>query len=212
MADKDEQSGRRTVKVREAVALFDDADSLEKAVDELEIHGFDQGSFSLLATDEALEGKLGHLYKRVQDYEDDADSPRQAFVDSNSVTEGKAFAFSVPVYLGVAAGAAGVFATGGTLAALIGAGLAGGIAGTAVGAALAGFLGQRNAERIEKQLEEGGLLLWVSVPEKELEERAIKVLKDCGGRDVHVHEIERPYGITEEELREEQPDPWLTKD
>ena len=53
-------------KVREAVAVFDDVSSLEAAVADLRAAGFEEGSISLLAAHDAVERKLGHMYRRVE--------------------------------------------------------------------------------------------------------------------------------------------------
>jgi hypothetical protein len=53
--------------VREAVAVFDDPDTLEAAVFALETHGFDRAAFSLLADEATVERKLGQRYRRRGD-------------------------------------------------------------------------------------------------------------------------------------------------
>src|SRR4051794_41429171 len=55
-------TGRTTV--REAVAVFEDVGELEATVADLEAAGFAEDAFSLLAADEAVERKLGHVYRR----------------------------------------------------------------------------------------------------------------------------------------------------
>src|SRR4051812_49509579 len=55
-------TGRATV--REAVAVFEDVGELEATVADLEAAGFAEDAFSLLAADEAVERKLGHVYRR----------------------------------------------------------------------------------------------------------------------------------------------------
>ncbi len=46
--------------IREAVAVFDDAEALQAAIDELESSGFDRAEISLLAGAKSVEEKLGH--------------------------------------------------------------------------------------------------------------------------------------------------------
>ena len=65
--------------IREIVAVFDDADALDDAVNELEMHGFDRAAFSLLASEEAAREKLGHPYERVSEMEDEPKAPRETF-------------------------------------------------------------------------------------------------------------------------------------
>ena len=73
--------------IREAVAVFDDAATLEKAVYALETHGFDRAAFSLLAEEAAVERKLGHRYRRVAEMEDEPDAPRETFFSKVSRAE-----------------------------------------------------------------------------------------------------------------------------
>ena len=55
----------------EAVAVFHDVVSLDDAVASLIDAGFDKDDISLLASDAAVEEKLGHRYERVEELEDD---------------------------------------------------------------------------------------------------------------------------------------------
>ena len=58
--------------VREAVTAFDDLEHFQAAVDELLSSGFDRAELSLIARDDAVVEKLGHIYRRVEEVEDDA--------------------------------------------------------------------------------------------------------------------------------------------
>ena len=50
--------------VREAVAVFETAETLQAAIDELLISGFNRAELSLLAGEHAVEEKLGHHYTK----------------------------------------------------------------------------------------------------------------------------------------------------
>tara|TARA_R110000737_G_scaffold317421_1_gene328072 strand:+ start:190 stop:450 length:261 start_codon:yes stop_codon:yes gene_type:complete len=71
--------------IREAVAVFDNAKSLEDAIAELQSSGFDRAEISLLAGEHAIEEKLGHLYAKTEDIEDDPDVPSVAYFSSESI-------------------------------------------------------------------------------------------------------------------------------
>ena len=176
----------------EAVAVFDDAQQLQDAIDDLLNHGFDQADISLLASDEAVEQKLGHLYERVQQLEDAEDAPRKEYVSTASRGDAQGGLIGGLMYVGALAAAGAVFASGGTLGlALAGAAAAGG-AGGAAGAVLAKFIGDRHAKELQTQLDRGGLLLWVRTRDPELEARAEQILRKHAGRDVHLHEMPDP--------------------
>ena len=114
---------------REAVGIFHDEKSLRSAADALMISGFDRSYLSLLASDKAVDQKLGHHYDRVAELEDDPDVPTQAYVGSDSRVEGQAAVIGGLVYVGAIASIGAIVASGGTATiALIGAMVAGGAA------------------------------------------------------------------------------------
>ena len=175
---------------REAVGIFHDEKSLRSAADALMISGFDRSYLSLLASDKAVDEKLGHHYERIAELEDDPDVPTQAYVGSDSRVEGQAAVIGGLVYVGAIASIGAVVASGGAATlALIGAMVAGGAGGGALGAVLARLLSKQHAARLETQLQRGGLLLWVRTPDAEHEQRAIEILRQHGAEDVHVHTL-----------------------
>jgi hypothetical protein len=165
---------------REAVAVFDSADALDAAVFALETHGFDRAAFSLLASEEAVEQKLGHRYQLVKEVEDDPAAPRDTFYSRVSRLEA--------TYLPAPALAAigGLMFAGATVAlpAVIAAG-----GGFLLGAALGGLIHQHHAARVKEQLERGGLVLWVGVRDAAQEEKALQILREHSAHDVHAHEV-----------------------
>lgn len=176
----------------EAVAVFEKAEHLQDAIDALLNRGFDQADISLLASDKAVDEKLGHLYRRVEHLEDSADAPRKEYVSTAARGDAQGGLIGGLMYVGALAAAGAVFASGGTLGlALAGAAAAGG-AGGAAGAALAKMIGDRHAEELQTQLDRGGLLLWVRTRDHEMEQRAEGVLRRHHGRDVHLHELPDP--------------------
>ncbi|MCR9221963.1 MAG: hypothetical protein NXI21_17200 [Alphaproteobacteria bacterium] len=175
--------------IREATAYFDSADALQGAIDALLSAGFDRAELSLLAGQRTVEEKLGHLYGRTAELEDDPKAARTAYVSTESLGDAEGALIGAPLYVAATATAGVVLATGGTMAAaILGAALAGG-AGGAVGGLLAKLVGDRRAARIEEQLAHGGLLLWVRTRDAAHEERAVEILGRHSGQDVHLHAI-----------------------
>lgn len=68
----------------EAVGVFDDANSLQGAIDEILSSGFNRAEIGLLASEHAVEEKLGHAYEKVEQLEDDLSVPRAAYVSTES--------------------------------------------------------------------------------------------------------------------------------
>lgn len=175
--------------VREAVGVFDDADTLQAAIDDLQEHGFDRVQISVLASEDAIEEKLGHVYAKVEDAEDDPDAPRTIFVDKSDLGDAEGAVIGAPLYLAAVTTAAVVAASGGTLLTAIAATAAAGAAGTAVGSVFADLIESHHAEYLQKQLDRGGLLLWVNTATPEQEQKAREILQKHSAHDVHLHDI-----------------------
>ncbi|MEQ9487414.1 MAG: hypothetical protein RIM72_00290 [Alphaproteobacteria bacterium] len=173
--------------VREAVGVFNNADSLVAAIDELQSSGFDRAEISLLASESAVQEKLGHMYEKVSDLEDDPAAPRTAYVSTESIGDAKGSLIGGLIYVGAMAAVGSIVASGGSLGiALIGATALGGTGGF-IGAILAEWVGKHHADFLQEQLDHGGLILWVRTRDETHEKRATKILSSHSAYDVHVH-------------------------
>ena len=175
--------------VHEAVGVFHDPAQMQAAIDELQIHGFMRHEISVLAGEDTIHQKLGHLYKRVKEAEDDPKAPRAVFISSEEISVAKAAAVAIPLFI-AAVSAAGVVVTSGGLIldALIYAATAGTV-GAGIGSMLATFIAKQRAEYLEKQIERGGILLWVHLRSPDMEKTAREILRKYSAEDVHVHDI-----------------------
>lgn len=198
-----------TVSVREAVGVFHEWAALQAAVDELMAHGFDRSEISLLAGEKTVQSKLGHVYEKVKELEDDANAPRMAYIGRDSLTEAKAFTITGLGYLGVVAATGAIVASGGSMALLIGGAAAMGGGGLLLGRWLAKAIGRERAASIEAQLNKGGLLLWVRTKDGEHERRAVEILTKHRADDVHVHDVVTETEPATDPLAGLQPDPFL---
>lgn len=183
------ENEQKTNTIREAVGYFETAKDLQAAIDGLLSSGFDRAEISLLATEHAIEEKLGHAYRRVEELEDDATVPRTYFVSNEAIGAAEGTLIGAPLYVAAVTAAGAILASGGSiLAAYVGAAIAGGSSGF-IGSVLAKLLDNRHAQRIEEQLDHGGLLLWVRTWDEGDEEKALDILNKHSGHDVHVHSI-----------------------
>jgi len=174
--------------IREAVAVFEEADRFQAAIDELESSGFDRAEISLLASSDVVAEKFGHMYERVAEIADDVNVPRAAYVSTESIGDAEGGLIGGLFYVGAVTAIGAVVASGGTLmAALAAAALAGG-AGGMVGSALALLVGKHHADYLQGQLDRGGILLWVRTRDAAHEVRATEILTRNSGHDVHIHE------------------------
>jgi len=203
-------TGNYKYSIREAVGLFSAPEPLERAIDELEIAGFDRATLSVLASDVAIKERVDHLYRNVAEIADDRHVPQGAFVGSDSRVEGAAALIGVPCYVGSVAGA-GVAAVGfgaATAATIAGCAL-GGVVGAGLGALLSGAITRRHKHEVSEQLAKGGFVLWVSLRDDDAQRRALCILGNAGGREVHVHEFEREWTLKDRPLSKVQFDPLL---
>lgn len=194
---------------REAVGVFHEWVQLRAAVDELLLNGFDRAEISMLAGEKVVERKLGHVYRKVSELEDDMSVPRVAFVGRDSLVEGRASAIGVLGYLGAATAVGAVVASGGALAWVILAGAAAGGGGAALGTLLARAMGRNHGKDLQAQIDKGGLLLWVRTCQASREAGATEILRKHGAEDVHVHDFEGARVPEINPMGGWQPDPFL---
>jgi hypothetical protein len=173
--------------VHEVVGIFHNAGDLQIAIDELLSSGFDRAEISLIAGEHAVEKKLGHAYRKVGAMADDPTVPRTAYVSTEAIGDAQGGLIGGLFYVGAIVAAGAVVVSGGTLAAAIaGAAIAGGTGGL-IGSVLATWVGDHHGRYLERQLEQGGLLLWVRTWDSAEEALALAVLKKHSGDRVHVH-------------------------
>ena len=170
----------------EAVAVFHDAAELDAAVDALKKAGFKNDALSLLASEHAVEKKLGHRYERVEELEDCEEAPRVTYRTQADLDDSEGTIIGSLTFLPAAIAAGTVVASAGVVAAAV-TGTA--IAGALIGTVLTRWLDQKHADLLQEQLEHGGLLLWVNTPTDDERDSAIRILLDHGGIDVHVHDF-----------------------
>jgi hypothetical protein len=195
--------------VREVVAVFHDAEKLEAAANALLKAGVPERRLSLLGDKETVAKRLGHHFEPVEMMEDDPRIPQSAFVFKEDRQAAEAVAIGLPMYVGAMGGALMLVASGGALAAVLLAAAAGGTVGAGLGAVIAEAIGKTHADRMEENLRNGGILLWVFVEDAAEEQEAIEILEREGGTDVHAHDIARTMGEEESPLKGWNPDPFL---
>jgi hypothetical protein len=174
--------------VREAVAVFDHAAHLQAAIDELLSSGFNRAELSLLAGERAVREKLGH-HGSIASLADNPNAPRTNYVSPEAIGDAEGAVIGALMYVGAMTATGAVVASGGALAALIiGTTLAGG-SGALIGVAMAKFIGDHHAAHLQKQLDRGGLLLWVRAWNEADERTAAAILRKHSGADVHIHDF-----------------------
>jgi hypothetical protein len=169
--------------IREAVALFDDAGQLERAVSDLQGVGFDRADISFLA------------HRVVEQTPDDSrhlaessSTPREAPVTETDIRQLRVLRTSMAATIAAFAAAGFAVATGGATALVAAAAVAAGGGVGAVGALAGAKLGDAEIAYFEEQLARGGALLWLHLGAPDAEGRAMKVLRRYSSL-VEIHEF-----------------------
>jgi predicted butyrate kinase (DUF1464 family) len=170
----------------EAVAIFHDVAKLDEAVAALIDAGFEKDEISLLASEAAVEEKLGHRYQRVEEMEDDRDAPRVAYRTLADFAENERTIANSLTYLPAILAAGTVVASAGVVAAAV---TGAAVGGAVLSTVLAGWLDKTHADHLQEQMEHGGLLLWVNTPTEERQKTAVRILDDHAASDVHIHDF-----------------------
>lgn len=168
------------VAVREAVGIFDDQASLQAAIDELSLSGFDRLDLGLLdtaATDPNIPPEVqadDPTVKRV---------PYTAPESMGNAQGGLIAGFALLPAMGAAAATAGA-----AIVATVAATAATGGVGALIGGAMAYAIARKRADTITDQENQGGHLLWVRARSAEQEQRALDILSRHSAHHVHGHD------------------------
>lgn len=176
----------------EAVALFPDPHAVEAAVEELLTGGFDHGDISILAREAVVRARLGHRIESTVRAADDPAIPRRSWVEPETRMEGRGALAAILGYAGAITALSLTFATGGAAAAAIGAAVLGAGAGAGLGIGLGKVFDERLAREFQKQLDGGGILVWVHIRDESAATRAMSVLTSHGAHHVHIVATPRP--------------------
>ena len=175
--------------VREAVGAFRSSESLESAVSALASAGWDKAEMSLLAQDSAFDPGIPARGHDMRQAADEADAPRSVVLVEEDLRQGRTLATSMAAAIAAfAASGATILTGGGALAAAVGAAAAGSGAAAAVNV-IGRWLGDNRAHFLNEQIDQGGILLWVTVHDADQARSASEILRRYGASNVHVHEI-----------------------
>lgn len=173
--------------IREAVGIFESETALQEAIDELTISGFERAEMSIIGNEASMQKVFHVKYKDPKQLVDNQKTPRGVNFMPEDEGAAEGAIISVSTLAGVVAA---LIATGSlTAQSATPAAIIGGVAGTAIGGALANLIGDSHAQQVQKQLEAGGLVLWVRTTHEEKEKIAYDILKKHGASNVHLHTI-----------------------
>lgn len=179
-----------TQKVREVAGIFDDLEKMQNAIRELEVSGFERHQISVLGNERQMKDSLGTAKIDPKKLEDDPVAPRVANVSPEDVGVAQGAIVGGGTLIGLAAAAVaagGILVTGAALTTIV----LGGLGGSAAGGILAKLLGDRYNHFFQKQIDNGGILLWISTPTSQEEEKAKSILSDYGATEIDAHDVDR---------------------
>lgn len=167
------------VPVRETVGIFPDEPSMQAAIDELHLAGFDRFELSVVDHEklEAPDAPSAALA-------DDPATPRRPYTDPESVHEAEAglvAGFALVPAMGAAAVAAG------TGAAIVATAATGGL-GALIGGGLAYAIARRHAAQKAALLAQDNLMLFVRTRSDTHERKAAEIFKRNGADHVSAHD------------------------
>jgi len=184
MADK-----TKSETVREAVGVFFDARHMREAIKDLLSSGFDRTELGLLTDENTVKQSLGDLYTQINQFSDDPDAPRTAFVEKESSADLMHGSLGALSFAAVTVAGGAIVATAGVLAGGVMAAVAGAAAVGAISAVLGALIGENDAEHLEEQINEGHMLLFVRTHSAAEEKHAVDVLSRHSGYDVRVYTV-----------------------
>lgn len=153
--------------IREVVGLFADRPAFEAAVHHLLESGFARPDLSVLDSHESLEA---------------AGAPGKPFKDVLTALVGE-IKYEGPL---VASGA--ILLAGGPTAALVASVIGAATAGVVAKDVLDEVTASPHTENFANALDAGGVILWVACADEAHERKALKILEQFSGANVHIHE------------------------
>ncbi|MCG8492503.1 MAG: hypothetical protein MI743_12865 [Sneathiellales bacterium] len=182
--------------VREAVGVFHDVGAIHDCVEDLQSQGFDRADITMLSRPQVVGDRTMLPIEDTLQTEDSPTALRGPVVEPESVGDAQGALLGVPIYILTLCGAGISAALGFSTSMLITtAGLAG-VIGAIIGYLLLRTMQRRNEGYYLRQLEHGGIPLWVHVRDDDHERRAMEILMENNAEDVHLHDLEGiPYEI-----------------
>jgi hypothetical protein len=143
-----------------------------------------------MASREMVLSKLGAIYQDPVTIAEVPDLPRRDLITRDDVSSTSAVVFGTLVAIGSLGAALPIIASGGAVVAIAVAAVFGGTAATALAKVIKDRIVKRHdAASLEDDLWHGGLVVFVRPRDAERETLAMAIMRDCGARNVHVHEV-----------------------
>lgn len=176
--------------VREAIAVFLDPQHLKSAIRDLLASGVSRERIGLLASEHSVRESLGDFYAHTNNTNDSGQGPVTAFVDKSSNSQQQQDSLGGSLFFAGTTGAMGaVVASSAVFGGALLAALSGVVAVGAVGAMAGKIILQSDADYLQQQIDEGHILLFVTIGDRLREQDIVDLLTRHEGQNVKVHEV-----------------------
>ncbi len=198
-------------RAREVTGVFHSRRTLDDAVQDLLLSGFDRSDIDVSASPDELQRRLNYVAIPPSDLADLPTTPRQPFFGDEDLLGVEAVASGVLGCI-TAVGVAAFLVLKGydALAVAMWSILIGTVTGVMMIWPIYRLLRREKVRGLEPIAEWFGLLIWVRVRDPEKEALAQEILVRHGGHAVHVHEIDLIKTPEDLPLHSLRPDPWLS--
>lgn len=182
---KDDKINASSKEVREIAALFKNGEDLNETVEQLEMH-FPRRSISVMSLDVSRDHDLRNNPAALQQMMTDPDTPRRSPIKREERIIGGGFAVGVLAYFAIVILAFFMTTQSFDLEmSLLNVVLVGLLAGV-TGFALVHYIDKLFKARINKQIQQGGLILWFNLDNKAWKDKALKIIHDNNPRHIEM--------------------------
>ena len=177
--------------IQEVVAIFFDADSVERTVKDLLRYGIGKKQISVAAGEHAIRKILGDYYHEPTVDDAEPGAPKTAFVAKESVGDTVHGLFGGFFFTGTTLAAGALVATVGLLGSPLLTGIAAGAALGGIGAVSAAQADKNEAEYLREELDRGHLVLFVRLSGPEQEYQIFDILREHSAFEPHLIDVDR---------------------
>jgi hypothetical protein len=199
-----------TTKVREVVGIFHSRSSLQAAIDDLLLSGFDRADLDLVGSVAQLRKALSKSSISLDELTSGKGVPKGAPVGREDLALVQAITVGVFSFVAAAGAAAIVIGShGGTVLAVIAAALAGCTAGALSGYVFARRFKPKDIIVLDDRLKDDGVMLWVRVDSPDRETKARQILLANDAESIRAFEAEIAKTTEDIPLSRFRPDPFI---
>ncbi len=170
---------------KEAVGIFQNQQDMDEAIADLEAAMFPRHNISVIGSKARMEERFGSETLSPELLEDNPRAPKDASIRPEEKTIASTVIVGVPAFFGGCAAA--LMVNPATSLVLVTAVVFGSVVGAAIGGSVLFGIKTYLDNRVQEQIKEGGLVLWVKTFKPEQERQAKAIMKDHGAQDVHFH-------------------------